>query len=312
MKTKNILKLNAIFLAFFTLLPFSASAIGQVTEPIHIKNGLKGEEIREALFLINTEKEDVEVELMADGQVKDWIKFSTDHSGTINKIMIPSGSQINAFAHIQIPKETPNGEYRGNISVIKTGNSMDDGKENISSILQKIDREITIRVSGDEFIHFAVSVIPDKYDFTAGEPLDIRFIYDNQGNTSIQPQIQLKVIKDENVIHKVIYPFPENIPSIKPSSQYEIPSIEIPTTIMENGKYLAKIEFLNNGKSYLEKEFTFSVGGQDNNFTALNMDRLKSTLWPLYLFLSASTVIFVGFLLEKRAKIIKKTLKKIY
>lgn len=312
MKTKNILKLNTIFLAFFTLLPLSASAIGQVTEPIYIKNGLKGEEIREILFLINTEKEDVEVELMADGQVRDWIKFSTDHSETINKIMIPSGSQINAFANIQIPEETPNGEYRGNISVIKTGNGINNSKDTVSSVLQKIDREITIQVGGDEYVHFTASVIPDKYDFTAGEPLNIRFIYDNQGNTSIQPQIQLKIIKDENVIHKVIYPFPENMPSIKPSSQYEVPSIEIPTTTMENGRYLAKIEFLNNDKSYLEKEFTFSVGGQNNNFAALSMNRLKSTLWPPYLFLSASTVIFIGFLLEKRAKIIKKAWKRIY
>lgn len=312
MKTKKISKLYITILAFSTLIPFSVSAIGQVTEPIHIKDGLKGEEIQEELFLINTEKEDVEVGLIAEGGVQDWVKFYTSTSGPIDKIMIPSGAQMNLFARILIPRETPNGEYKGNISIIKANTATKNDKDTHSDLMQKIDREITIQVSDDEFIRFSASIIPSEYDLNAGEPLDIRFIYDNRGNTSIEPQVKIKIIKDDNTIHNAIYPFPDDTGPIKPSSRYEIPSIEIPTATLDNGKYLAKVELLNQGKTYLEKYFNFSIRMQNDGGAAFNLDRIKTILGPLYFFLSASALIFIAFLYEKKAKVVKKALKRIY
>ena len=67
-------------------------------------------------------------------------------------------------------------------------------------------------------------------------------------------------MKDSDVAYNVIFPFPENIEPIKPLSRYEIPVIEIPTTALDDGKYSAKIEFLHNGKSYVEKISPFQSG----------------------------------------------------
>jgi len=294
------------------LIPLPAFAIGQVTEPIIFNNGLKGEGFTETIFLVNTDENDAEIKLLAEGDIAGWVKFYSNSNQTepIDSINVPGKSQLNLSADFLIPEDTPNGEYKGFISATKEGNI--SPSDNILSVAQKIDREVTIRVSDNELISFSASIIPDKYNLDAEEPLNIRFIYDNQGNVSIEPQIQIKVTKDDNVIHNAIYPFPDKTAPVKPLSQYEIPSIDIPTTMLNDGKYLVKIEFSNEGKFYLEKNFSFSVGAQNGGSAALGLTRIKEVLLPLYFFLGASALIFIGFLHEKKAKTIKKALKKIY
>ena len=294
------------------LIPLPAFAIGQVTEPIIFNNGLKGEGFTETIFLVNTDENDAEIKLLAEGDIAGWVKFYSNSNQTepIDSINVPGKSQLNLSADFLIPEDTPNGEYKGFISATKEGNI--SPSDNILSVAQKIDREVTIRVSDNELISFSASIIPDKYNLDAEEPLNIRFIYDNQGNVSIEPQIQIKVTKDDNVIHNAIYPFPDKTAPVKPLSQYEIPSIDIPTTMLNDGKYLVKIEFSNEGKFYLEKNFSFSVGAQNGGSAALGLTRIKEVLLPLYFFLGASALIFIGFLHEKKTKTIKKALKKIY
>lgn len=311
MKIKNI----TIILILSSLIPFPVFAIGQMTEPIIFNNGLKGEGFRETIFLVNTEENDADIKLLAEGDIAGWVKFysNSDQTNPIDSINVPGKSQLNLSADFLIPKDAPNGQYKGSISAIKEAENPQGNNENILSVSQKIDREVAIQVSDNELINFSASIIPDKYNLDAEEPLNIRFIYDNQGNVSIEPQIQIKITKDDNIVHNAIYPFPDKTAPVKPLSQYEIPSIDIPTTMLNDGKYLVKIEFSNDGKSYLEKDFSFSVGAQNSGSAAvLGFTRIKEVLLPLYFFLGASALIFIGFLHEKKAKTIKKALKKIY
>ncbi|MEK7097561.1 MAG: DUF6873 family GME fold protein, partial [Patescibacteria group bacterium] len=263
------------------------------------------------------ENQEVEIMLAAEGDIKEWTVFyrKEDPREEIRNISVSANARIDLVAIFRVPEGTPNKEYRGIISVAQKPENVASENDSITSVIQKIDREVVLTVDDKEIVEFLASPIPKKYDLKEKEPLAIKVIYDNLGNTGINPQIHVKLMKDSDVAYNVIFPFPENIEPIKPLSRYEIPVIEIPTTALDDGKYSAKIEFLHNGKSYVEKNFTFSIGQEENAVPALSLrriGRIKRILWPLYLFLNASAILLIGFLTEKKTKIIRKNFKKTY
>ena len=253
--------LTVLILVFFA--PLSAKAIGLVTSPIEIKNALKGKVYQDEMIIVNSDKTIEDLEFVAEGAIAPWTKFYNPGdltAATTTQTISPSG-RINMVVQFSVPISTPNGTYKGSVGVIKKAGSKTVKNESVASMKQQIDREVTITVLDKEVINFNVSVIPKSYGLNPGEPLSIRFIYDNQSNVSIKPQIQIKIKKDDATVHNAIYPFPETVEPILPGSMIEIPKIEIPTTNLTNGKYLVEVDFLINGEiKAKQNKFTFILG----------------------------------------------------
>lgn len=253
-----------IILSLFSILalPIIVFAIGQVTESIIIENALRGSEFQEMLNIINTQGEEIEVGLSTEGEISGWAKFynSNDLKNPIENIQMSANERTDIVVIFTVPKETPNGRYEGFVSVTQKPKTSDAKQGSSVSIAQKIDREVEITVSGKEIISVKTSIIPEKYDLTKNEPLKIRVIYDNQGNISITPELQIKIKKESQVVYSAIYPYLETEPAIRPSSIYEVPGFEIPTTGWSEGKYLAEIAIFQAGQKVSENSFRFSVG----------------------------------------------------
>lgn len=244
--------------------PFTAKAIGQVTSPILISDALPGETYEEKMTVIGASNASAQINLSAEGQIKDWAAFynPNDLDKPINVVSLNSGEMIELTVKFSIPLDAAKSEYAGFISVSQIASENNFKNESGSSVTQKIDREVKIIVDTEEKIKFDVSIIPETYDLVLGEPLKIRIIYDNQGNMEISPSIRLKLQNNDETYYSAIFPYPENIPAVKPRAQYEIKTLEIPTTGYPRGKYIVSLDFYNYDTLSLSKDFYFNLRSQ--------------------------------------------------
>ena len=261
---KKIIFFTVLIISLNFLICQNVFALGQMSEPIIIENALRGNEYQELIIIVNNEKTYAVIDISAEGAIADWVKFYAPDNlqKTINNINISARENKNINAIFTIPEDMPNGKYTGLISVTKKPENMSNQEGSLVSISQKIDREVTITIGGEEKIGLQVSVIPESYDIAKNKPLNIRFIFDNLGNVSLRPQIDLKIknLSNEQIVYNAIYPYPESEMSVRPNAQYEIPAISVPTNGLEKGKYLTEIEFLHNNQSILLEDFKFNIG----------------------------------------------------
>jgi hypothetical protein len=313
MKNKNLanyLYFTSIFgLLLSVFLAGRALAIGQITEPIDIKDALRGQEVIATLTLLNSESGEATYELKAEGQVASWASFykidDKKLASPITRLQIPPKSYMDATAKFSVPSDVPNGKYTGVVAVLSVPEANENNATS-SSVSQRVDREVAITVSDKEVVSFDVSVIPAKYDFAEKELLKIRIIYDNSGNISIDPQIQVKIKNDNQTFYNAIFPYPENETAVRPGTQQEITALEIPTTNLAIGRYRAELDFLYKGESKLKKEFTFSIGAQNEPagkvLGATIFDNLKNNWWLAVLAVVIILAIVAVLIFSRRAK----------
>lgn len=250
------------------LIPLAAAlAVGQMTQPIVVANALRGQEIEKELKINNSATKDLEFGLIATGDIEGWATFylPNDLQNPITSIKMAASSKAKAITIIKVPDDTPNGTYVGSIAVTLAPADKTDQEGSSVSITQRIDREVTITVTDKENIDFDVSVIPVSYLVEPEQPLKIRFIYDNKGNVKITPQIGVKIkdINRKKVLASLAFPYPDGEEAVKPLSRHEIPTIDVPTAGLKNGRYWIELSFSERGQVIEEQAFRFTLGSQE-------------------------------------------------
>ena len=273
---KIIKNLILIIFVLSLVLPLSALAIGQMTEPIVIKDVLRDSQVTETLILYNSENKEIVYGLKAEGEIADWTSFykidDTNLENPITEIQIPAKLSLNALVKFDIPKNIPNGDYTGHVVIMTIPMEEKETKE-VSALLRlRVSREVSITVTDKEIFNFETTIIPLKYGLSKNEPLEIKIIYYNQGNVSIEPNIQLKITQISTgkvVQNTVIYPYPEDANPVKPFERKVFENlIEWPTAGRENGRYLAELSVLLNGEVIQKEDFSFYVGFDWSKFLA--------------------------------------------
>lgn len=258
---KNILKILTIAIFGLIIIPCTSYAIGQITSPIIIDDALRGNTYEEELTIINTEDKAVSIDLKAEGGIADWTTFidPEDSNKNISSIQMEAQESVKVIAKFNIPSDTDIGDHKGVISVIKKADNTSAQNESTANLSQKVDREVLITISDKENIDFKVYVIPENYDIIKNKNLKIRIIYNNQGNISISPDIQIKLQKENNIVYNTIFAYPENLTAVKSHTQMEVTTIEIPLNNLEKGKYIANLSFYEHDFLYTQKEFYFTI-----------------------------------------------------
>jgi uncharacterized membrane protein len=258
--------------------PSAALGIGQITKPIVILNALRGHEAVETITVLNSADEAAVYLLSAEGDIADWAEFyevgDELFERPITKITAPPKSYFDATVKFKVPDDAPNGTYRGEI-VVKTAPPEESGSEGASvAVRLKVGREVTITVVDREIINMAVSVIPETYDVPAGEPLNIRLIYDNRGNVSVRPDVSFKITQADGTVFNAVFPYPEDEPAVKPGEIKEVPGISWHTGGRRNGAYTAELEFLVGGEAVHKEDFRFTVGLHNGGFLLASLAAL--------------------------------------
>lgn len=300
------LKQLAVFYFILSILvaPSLVFAIGQVTSPIVIDNALRSGEYQERMIIVNNEKEKAEVKLSAEGQTASWTKFYllSDLKTPIQTLTMEKGTNLTLAVVFSVPADAANGEYKGYIGAGKKAGSIAGSESGSSvSVEQKINREVTIKVTDKEEINLLVSVIPESYDVRTGKNLSVRFIYDNQSNVALRPQISFRIKNSSKIFYESIFPYPSDEDSVRALAQHEIPALNIATSDLASGKYIAEMEFLHNGQSIAAKSFKFNVG---SGSVLGAMDINLSGLWPV-----AGLALILAAAFLAMALIVRKVIK---
>src|SRR3989344_5342692 len=264
MNTYRVKNIVITVLAGILILPSFAFAIGQMTQPIVVKNAAKGQVIIETLKLYGEALTDKEFSLIAEGDIKDWVKFYAlgDRETPITSINIPKGKNADIDAVITVSSSAANGTYAGTLSLVSSAPKSENTNDSGVSIGQKVGRAVTITVTDKEIIAMEVGVIPVSYQINSQSPLAIRFQYYNKGNIDIKPEVrvQFKDIDQTKVLLTSVFPYPDGEEAIKPLERKEIPTIEVPTNFPE-GRYWAFVSIWEKGESRFDNEFRFQIGG---------------------------------------------------
>ena len=264
-------KITNLILIIFVLslvLPLSAFGIGQMTEPIVFEDVLRNSEVTETLILYGSEYEESVYELKAEGEVADWASFynidDVNLENPITEISIPAKSSVEALVKFTIPYDTQNKEYTGEVALISVPTGNQEIGEMAITVFQRIGRDVSITVTDKQTIKLDATIIPLIYGMGKDDPLIIKVIYNNQGNVSVEPTIQLKItqISTGNVVQSaVIYSYPTDANPVRPFERKVFENlIEWPTDGKDNGRYLAELKVLLNDEVVKETNFRFQVG----------------------------------------------------
>jgi hypothetical protein len=308
-------KLFIFFVFLLSLIVFIGPvfAIGQVTKPIVVDGALREEEFQETLYIVNNEKKAQAIQVSAEGEIAGWVKFydPRDKNTEIEEIVIGAENFARVIALFRVPLDTQNDEYFGVLyATQKPQTENKDSEGSSTSVLQKIGRNVSITVSDEENIVLEASVIPKSFDVGKNKNIDIRLIYDNLSNVSLDPQIDFKIKDvDRKIVYNIIYPFPVTEEKIKPGEIREVPLLSVSTIGLKKGKYLAQMDFLNDNKIIATKEFNFSYGISRGYILGASITNMKF-FWPILLIIVILSVVFVSILKKMRILIRGKVLKK--
>ena len=258
----------------------SVLAIGLISNPIEVESALRNESFQEILKIFNSEDAETVYKLKTEGDIEGWAKFyeEDDLETPITQILAPAKSYYDVIVIFTVPEDAANGESNGQLTIVLSPNEI-EGEGSQASVRQSLSRDVYIKVTDEENIVLEVSVIPHSYDLKKGENLNVRLIYDNQGNVSLKPQIQFKIKQNDKNIYNAIFPYPEGIEAAKPGAQHEVPALEIPTSNLKDGQYTAEIEFLHNNQIILTKDFRFNIGSHGSILGAFNIN--YKIFWPI-------------------------------
>lgn len=250
-----------IVCSFFLSRDVSASGI--ISQPIEIKDAMRGQTIEELLSMVSSSESNIVFKLGAEGDIANWVSYKKygDIEGLISEITAPPKNWAKARVFIKIPDDTPNGEYTGYLTALISAVPSKEKKENISvGIAQQFKRLVKIAVTDNEIVDFNGRVMPEKYFINKIEPLNIKLIYTNNGNISIRPQAQIKISNpDGKEIFNAIYPYPENEASVRPRSTKEITVVYF-SGELKDGLYSVEVITTLNGEEKYRESFNFTVG----------------------------------------------------
>ena len=269
-------KTTVLFIALLTLSSVllwtqTVWGIGQMTKPIVVENALRGEEFSAVLTLINSENKEVPYGLEATGKIKDWASFyaieDKSFENPITRVQILPESKIKAIVKFAIPIDVSNGTYSGEVVVVSVSDDDSEIGKVSTTVLQRVGRKVSITVTDEEVVELDTTIIPLNYRVGKNEPLKIKIIHHNQGNVSIEPDIQLKITKRGETVFNAIFPYPEDENPVRPLERKVMSSlIEWPTAGQSSGQYKAEMTVLLDGEVIKKSDFRFNVGFTVNRF----------------------------------------------
>jgi hypothetical protein len=262
MRIKHFLIISILsFSAMFSLWARPISAVGMITQPLQIKDALRGQTIESSLHLVNSESENIIFELSASGEVKDWVTFFTmsDVEKPITSIELSATSSIDVGVLVKIPDDQKNGTSTGAIDTMYDPKKVSSDKDNPIAIAQKFSRPVSIEITDKEIISFSALAMPISYEVELGKPLEIKLIYTNKGNIAIRPQADIKIKNEEGEeIFGAIFPYPEKEDAVKPLGTKEI-LIPYNTGDLSVGQYRAEVIVSLRGEEKYRDDFAFSI-----------------------------------------------------
>ncbi len=261
-KNKKILG-ALILLVGLSFIPSASQAIGLITEPIVVENALRGQEATATLKMFNAKDSALTYALQSEGAIAGWARFyrfeDYNYSTAITAFEVPAQSYGQVRILFTVPNDTPNGTYTGQVTILEAPPDAVASDQPTVKVQNKIGQDVSITVTDQETVILETQVIPASYDLDLGKPLKITVIYDNRGNITLKPDLQLRIYQDDAEIYNAIFPYPATVEAVRPGRQVTLPEFTWQTQNQSEGEYQAIITVKRNGQILKEESFRFRL-----------------------------------------------------
>ncbi len=229
-----LLLAGLLIVANITAIVSSAGIVGVSPGNIYFKNVLRGGYAEKYLTITINSEEPVDVQLIARGDIKDWLEFQENISVSKNN---PKRVKIS----IKPPSDIPNGNYTGFIRVVTDplGTEIKE-KHATSTVRAVIDVSLSVEVTDIEVIrcsarNFKVNSVEEKDDIT----FSVNIL--NEGNVRLKPKIIFEIWDQEqiSVVKTVELKGKEILPTREEKLSFNIESHDL-----DLGQYWVNVEVI--------------------------------------------------------------------
>lgn len=217
----------------------STGGIGVAPAVIDVDNALRSGTAASMVRLHNYEDRPVEFTLSGEGDIKDWVSFTTidDPSTTLESVTVPPGATSEIRVHLTIPATTPNAEYKGGVNVLSA--LVGDAAKGQSGAGVGLGAliEVNIDVVGTETRQ---GILSDAFADPAEVGMTQRFVAQirNDGNVLIDPLVRVELSKDGTPVQEI-----SNTVGGSPIDPSATGDVEVlwDTSVHQGGDYTAKV-----------------------------------------------------------------------
>jgi len=228
--------------------------IGVSPSEITIDNALKGAEYERSISIFNTDKTANNYSIEGTGNISEWVSFYLfdDLTTEISSINVPGNDKVTLIVRFVIPEDTANANYYGKIEVKTIPSSSFTGSG--QSMIVGANSDVIINVTGEQILDGVVTSI-SVGDTETGYPLTVRTLIKNTGNVIITPKIDVKILKDDQVIHS----FAHQKEKIKPQQTGTINPEWIPSGAIIPDEYIADVTVSIDGWTLTSQKSHFKI-----------------------------------------------------
>ena len=247
MKRTSIVGLIVVAMATMAILAVPATAqlteddpvergISTVPGIIEIDDALRGSTLFRPLTLFNATEIEQAFEITFRGDAAAWLSVvdPADETTVVTELTDPDGSGVSALIRIEIPGDVPIGDIEGQVVVRLAPVERDDDDTGVAVALGIII-PVRLTVTGDQVIAASIEDVSIG-NTEVGLPLRAVIAIANEGNTQVNPEFTLEILKDGQPVSTAIT---ANLPSF-PGEQKSF-EVRWDTTGAEPGVYTARI-----------------------------------------------------------------------
>jgi len=264
----------AVWIAFLLLTNHQAVAalgLGPGITKITVNRGNQ----TDLMFTAMTDAENADnCTLSSDGEIKEWLTFYR------TTISISPNSQTNFKAHLEVPKDTPNGVYTGTVAITSKPKKASSGFTGMS-VLQTIGVKVIIEITGPEKSGYKITQVYAPPWIKSGKNVSVEFTVVNSGDTWIRPFAEIELV-DSAMNSR--YNMTRGLVKVQPSAE-DVLTSEIPTDALSDGEYWLYVNTSWRGEQLWSGILKFNIVSENEtqeifSGSMLSLDYAKSDLKP--------------------------------
>jgi len=192
----------------------------------------------------------LDVFVIVDDAFKGWVTFEP---GT-NFTMIP-GTQFHLKAIVQPPKDMPNGNYAGLVTMRASPSAVNGSSNNRMTIAAAVALKTAVEITGEQVVNWKVNDISVS-DTEEGLPLKFSVVIFNSGNVKAMPRIVVDILNQNktSVLKSESFSDAEVLPSVTSRLNFTVSSDGLAV-----GQYWADVKIYSGDNLSKESVLTVDV-----------------------------------------------------
>ncbi len=248
--------MRLIISAIFLLLMIDATMALGAGPDLNFANVLRGGYSEQALFVMNTEDNIIQVNIKKEGEVAELIRFYSKENASFNpdSFLVAPRSTLAVQVVVVPPFDVQVRSYNGRLTVASSSITNESVEGTSIELQTAIAVPVRIELTGQQIVDYAVESLHIR-DAEEGMPIQLSLTGENKGNVRIRPNIHVDILDRDrkNILRSLDLTASEILPTTKKIDVLNI------TNDLQIGQYWAVVNVSVPDKSVYSDLITFDV-----------------------------------------------------